>query len=164
MVTYCTLFITFSCLFLYSAHIYILCLLSALCVARPPSQLPSLSPWSSKEGTVQTCSLSSVDTVIMSIPHNGYTIGQWRGVNSLALPSLVQCTLFKLEQNTPQPLMELILYELWMDLSSSVRMMYWEHPSRVIQSSTPLFLLVSLEIVHLLSWLRPTCRCHSLCK
>ena len=61
------------------------------------SQLPSLSPWSSKEGTVQISSSSSVDTVILVVPHGGYTTGQWRVVIPLALPSLVQCTLFNLE-------------------------------------------------------------------
>ena len=50
-----------------------------------------MSPWSSK-GTVQTSSPSSVDTVIFSLTQTGYTMGQRREVNSLALPSLVQCT------------------------------------------------------------------------
>ena len=46
------------------------------------SQLPSMSPWSSKEETVWTSSLSSVDTVMFPLTHTGYTIGQWRVVNS----------------------------------------------------------------------------------
>ena len=108
------------------------------------SQLPSLSPWSSKEGTVQTSSPSSVDTVTLVRPQCGYTMGQWRVVKSLPLPSLVQCTLFKLEQNTQQPLLELTMYELWMDMSSSVRMMIWAPSPRAMQSSTPSSLLVSL--------------------
>ena len=110
------------------------------------SQLPSLSLWSSKEGTVQTSSPSSVDTVIMSIPHCGYTMGHWRMVKPLALPSLVQCTLFKLEQNTQQPLLELTMYELSMDLSSSVPTIYWATSLRAMQSHSPSFLLVSLEV------------------
>ena len=110
------------------------------------SQLPSLSLWSSKEGTVQTSSPSSVDTVMLSFPHCGYTTGQWRVVQPLSLPSLVQCTLFKLEQNTPQPLLELTMYEHWMVTSSSVHTMYWATSPRVMQSSTPSFLLVSLEM------------------
>ena len=158
MVTHCTLLITFICLFLYSAHIYVYTLF-AFCT----SQLPSMSLWSSKD-TVQTSSPSSVDTVILSLPHTGYTTGHWRVVQSLALPSLVQCTLFKLEQSTPQPLLELTMYKLWMDSSSSVCMMYWATSPRAMQSSIPSFLLVSLEIVDLLNWLRLTCRCRPLCK
>ena len=65
----------------------------------------------------------------------------------LAGPSLVQCTLVKLEQNTQQSLLELIMYELWMDMSSSVRMRTWAPSLRAMQSSTPSFLLqlVSIE-------------------
>ena len=108
------------------------------------SQLSSLSPWSSKEGSVQTSSPSSVDTVMIVQPHCGYTMGQWRVAKSLAVPSLVQCTLFKLEQNTQQPLLELTMYKIWMDMSSSVCMMTWAPSSRAMQSSTPSFLLVSV--------------------
>ena len=110
------------------------------------SQLLSMSPWNSKEGTVQTSSPSSVDTVTMVRPHCGYTMGQRRVVNSLSLPSLVQCTLFKLKQNTQQLLLELIMYELWMDMSSSVRMIIWATSPRAMQSSTPSFLPVSLTV------------------
>ena len=105
----------------------------------------SVSPWSSKEGTVQTSSPSSVDTVTLSVPLCGYTMGQWRVVKSLSMPSLVQCTLFKLKQNTKQPLLELIMYELWMDMSSSACMRTWATSPRAMQSSTPSFLLVSRE-------------------
>ena len=63
------------------------------------SQLPSMYPRSFK-GTVQTSSPSSVDTVRLEC---GQTMGKWRVVKSLALPSLVQCILFMLQQNTPQP-------------------------------------------------------------
>ena len=104
-----------------------------------------MSLWSSK-GTVQTSSPSSVDTVMTSLPQCGYTMGHWRVVKSLALPSLVQCTLFKLEQNTQQPLLELTMYEHWMDTSSSVCMMIWATSPKAMQSSTRSFLLVSLEI------------------
>ena len=111
-----------------------------------------MSPWSSKEGTVQTSSSSSVDTVMLIQPHCGYTMGQWRVVQPLSLPSLVQCTLFKLEQNTQQPLLELTMYERWMDTSSSVHMMYWATSSRAMQSSTPSFLLVSFEVHFLICY------------
>ena len=47
-----------------------------------------------KEGTVQTSSPSYVDTVTMVLPHCGYTMGHWRVVMSLVLPSQEQCTLF----------------------------------------------------------------------
>ena len=72
-------------------------------------------------------------------------MGHWRVVNSLALPSLVQCTLFKLEQNTQQTLLELTMYELWMVTSSSVCMIDSATSPRAMQSSTPSFLLVRLE-------------------
>ena len=119
---------------MYYSHMYIPCCRT--------SQLPSLFPWSSKD-TVQTSSPSSVDTVTMVRPHCGYTMGLWRVVLSLPLPSLVQCTLLQLEQNTQQPLLELIMYKLWMDMTSSVRMRTWAPSSRAMQSSTPSFLLVS---------------------
>ena len=119
---------------MYYSHMYIPCCRTL--------QLPSLPPWSSKD-TVQTSSPSSVDTVTLVHPQCGYTMGQWRVVMSLPLPSLVQCTLFKIEQNTQQPLLELTMYELWMDMSSSVRMMTWARSSRAMQSSTPSFLPVS---------------------
>ena len=67
------------------------------CLFAHCSQLSSPSPWSYKGDTVQTISPSSVDTVIMEMTHCGYTMTrQWRVVMSLALPSLMQCTLFKL--------------------------------------------------------------------
>ena len=114
------------------------------------SQLLPVSLWSSKEGTVQTSSPSSVDTVIMSIPHCGYTTGQWRVVQPLMMPFMVQCTLFRVEQNTEHPSLEWTMYKHWMDTSSSVHTMYWATSPRAVQSSTPSFLLVSLEIhVHL---------------
>ena len=110
------------------------------------SQLPSMSPWSSNGNTVQTSSPSSVDTVIMEMTHCGYTMArQWRVVMSLALPSLVQCSLFELKQNTPQPLLEWTVYEHWMDMSSSVRILIWASSSRAMQSSSPSSLLVSLD-------------------
>ena len=123
-------------------HTLLTYILFAFCT----SQLPSLSPWSSKEETVQTSSPSSVDTVMSSLPHSGYTMGHWRLEKPLALSSLVQCTLFKLEQNTQQPLLELTVYKHWMDTSSSVCMMYWATSPRAMQSSTPSFLLVSLMV------------------
>ena len=107
-----------------------------------------MSPWSSK-GTVQPSSPSSVDTVRLGGPHSGYTITQQcRVVTSLPRPFLVQCTLFKLEQNIPQPLLVLAVYELWMDTSSSVHIQYWATSSRAMQSSSPSFLLVSSVIIH----------------
>ena len=110
------------------------------------SQLPSMSLWSSKD-TAQISSPLSVDTVMIVHPHCGYTMGHWRVEKALALPSLVQCTLFKLEWNTPQPSLELTVYEHWMTTSSSVCMMIWATSSRAMQSSTLSFLLVSLELV-----------------
>ena len=119
------------------------CAWHCLCI----SQMPSLSPWSSKEGTVQTSSPSSVGTVTVIQPHCGYTMGQRRVVQPLVMPSLVQCTLFIIEQNTPQPLLELTMYEHWIDTSSSVHTMYWATSPRAMQSSTPSFLLVSREVL-----------------
>ena len=52
------------------------------------SQLPSISPWSSKEGTVQTSSPSYVDIMNVPMTQTGYTMGQWGLVDSLPLPSL----------------------------------------------------------------------------
>ena len=112
------------------------------------SQLPSLSLWSSMEGTVQISSPSSADTAMLLFPHSGYTVGQWRVGKPLSLPSLVQCTLFEREQNTPQPLLELTMYEHWIDTSSSVSTMYWATSPRAMQSSTPSFLLVSACTVY----------------
>ena len=111
------------------------------------SQLLSMCPWSSK-GTVQTSSPSSVNTVMFSPRRCGYTMGQWRVVKSLALPSLVQVTLFSLEQNTLQPLLEWTMYERWMDTSSNVHMMIWATSSRAMLSSSPLSLLVSACAVY----------------
>ena len=72
---------------IHSHHSWRLSLWKLLCVYFN-SQLPSMSPWNSKEETVQTSSPSSVDTVMFPLTQTGYTMGQWREVNSLALPSL----------------------------------------------------------------------------
>ena len=54
------------------------------------SQLPLMSPWSSKE-TVQINSPSSVDMMIILLTHAGFTMGQQRVVNFFTLLSLDQC-------------------------------------------------------------------------
>ena len=82
-----------------------------LCLVCCLSQLPSMCLWSYKEGTVPISSPSYVDTVTMVLPHCGYTMGHWRVVMSLALPSQEQCTLFKLKQNTQQLSVEWTVYE-----------------------------------------------------
>ena len=106
-----------------------------------------MSLWSSK-GTVQTSSASSVDTVMFSPHLCGYTMGQWRVVKSLALPSMVQTTLFSLKRNTLQLLLEWTVYEHWMDTSSSVCMKTSATSSRAMLSSSPLFFLVSACAVY----------------
>ena len=53
-------------------------LLTLFCI----SQLPCLSLWNSKEGTVQTSLPSSVDTEMFLLTQTGYTMGQQRVVNS----------------------------------------------------------------------------------
>ena len=103
------------------------------------TQLPSLSLWSSKD-TVQTSLPSSVDTVILSIPQSGHTTGQRRVVITLALPSLVQCTLFRVQQNTEYPSVEWTMYKHWMDTSFNVHTMYWATSPRAMQSSTSSFI------------------------
>ena len=75
----------------YKTWLHSLVLQSHICLIFVTSQLPSMSPWSSKD-TAQISSSSSVDTVVFSLTQAGYTMGHWREVNSLALPSLVQCT------------------------------------------------------------------------
>ena len=107
---------------------------------------PSMSPWSS-EDTAQTSSPSSVDTVRLEWPHCGYTmIRQWRVAMPLALPSLVQCTLFKLYQSTPhvQLILEWTVYMRWMDTSFVMKI--WATSSRAMLFISPTFLRsISLE-------------------
>ena len=112
------------------------------------SQLPSMSPWSSKEDTVQTSSPSSVDTVIFSLTQTGYTMGQWREVNSLALPSLVHCTQFRVIQSTEWQSVEWVMCKLLTDTPFNVCTAYWATSSRAMQSSTPSSLLVSACAVY----------------
>ena len=111
------------------------------------SQLPSMCPWSSKD-TVQTGSPSSVDTVIFSLTPTGYTMGQRRMVNSLALPSLVQCTHSRVLQSTERQSADWAMCKLLMVTSFSVCTAYWATSSRAMQSSTPSSLLVSLKWWH----------------
>ena len=99
-------------------------------------------PWSSKH-TAQISSPSSVDTVIFSLTHTGYTMGHWREVNSLALPSLVQCTQSRVIQSTEWQPMEWAMCKLSTDTSFNVCTAYWATSSRAMLSSTPSPLLVS---------------------
>ena len=89
----------------------------------------------------------------------------WRVVKSLALPSLVQCTLFQLEQNTQQSLLEWTMYEHWMDTSLSVHMRIWEPHLRAMQSHFPSFLLVLLKTLVVLNvpWLGLVLYANSVC-
>ena len=98
--------------------------------------------------------LTLICIVMVEMIHSGYTMGQWRMVTSLALLSLVQCTLFSLKQNTHQN-------HYWSGHCTSIG--WIPHPvciyvlilatsPRAMQSSFPSFLLVSLE-THLQYWM-----------
>ena len=96
-IVFCVRVYTYMCMYCIRIRGHVLHFIELMyCLSAHCSQLPSMSPWSSKD-TVQTSSPSSVGTVILEYPHSGYTMTQQqRVVMSLALPSLVQCTLLKL--------------------------------------------------------------------
>ena len=103
------------------------------------SQLPSLSPWSSKEETVQTSSLSSVDTVRLERSHCGYTMEQWRVVNSLPQPSQCIYTVLTRTEHTTTI--------TWVDCSVQALDGYlilcaYEIPGNFIQSNVAKFSLI----------------------
>ena len=131
----------------YKVLLHFLVLYSHICLVVDTSQLPSMSPWNSKEETVQTSSPSSVDTVMFPLTPTGYTMGQQRVFNSLALPSLVQCTQCRVIQSTEWQSLEWAMCKLSTDTSFNVCTAYRATSSRAMQSSTPSSLLVSLKWV-----------------
>ena len=76
----------------------------------------------------------------------GYTMGQRREVNPLALPSLVQCTQSRVIQSTEWQSVEWAVCKLLMNISFNVCTAYWVMLSRAMLSSTPSPLQVSLEV------------------
>ena len=131
----------------YKAWLHFLVLYSHICLVVDTSQLSSMSPWRSKD-TVQTSSLSSVDTVMFSLTPIGYTMGQWQVVMSLPLPSLVQCTQSRVILSTEWQSADWAMCKLLMDTSFNVCTAYWAASLRAMLSSTPSSLLVSLKWWH----------------
>ena len=128
----------------YKEWLHFLVLYSHICLVVDTSQLPSMSPWRSKD-TAWTSSPSSVDAVMFPLTQTGYTMEQWRMVNSLALPSLVQCTHSRVLQSTERQSADWAMCKLLMDTSFNVCTAYWATSSRAMLSSTPSSLLVSLK-------------------
>ena len=129
-------------------HFLVLYTLIYVCLVAVTSQLPSMSPWSSKRDTVQTSSPSSVDTVMFPLTRAGFTIGQMGVLNSLQLPSLVQCTQSGVIQSTEWQSVEWTMCKLSTDTSFNVCTAFRVPSSEAMQSSTPSFLQVSLKWWH----------------